>query len=370
MTHRTHLSRLCVACCSICAVAIVAIITLSVLRTVGLGTPKTPVPSQAHIEDSAGSFLSRLPLFPYRDKQKQLIALIIENHEDARPHQRGLNDALFIAEFLVEGFISRFAAIFSLDDLPQEIGPLRSLRPYFTDAVAPWTSALLFAGGSPEALDQVQRTPEIAYMNVLALSESQTLRKDGVPAPHDLFITHEQLRKLAEEMLITQNTFPPYLVGPSESKEGAKVIRLNFLNPMHNVTYAFNPFFSSYTRTNGDIVSDAHPKNLLILEAPIESIGEYGRLHIPLEQGGRALLFRGGTITQGHWGHARNESSVSSVSQGDGEEKDSGSLPLPPPFTFTDSSGNPLRFARGQTWMTVLPTLERVEWGEEVKEDS
>ena len=58
-----------------------------------------------------------------------LVGVMIDNHEDAMPHQRGLEKALLIEEQFVEGFITRFAAVFDAADLPEQTGPIRSVRP-------------------------------------------------------------------------------------------------------------------------------------------------------------------------------------------------------------------------------------------------
>lgn len=117
------------------------------------------------------------------------IAVMIENHEDARPHQKGLEDALMIQEFLVEGFISRFVALFDAQALPSTIGPVRSLRPYFLDGIAPWVRTVFHAGGSPEALDRVKHSGEFYALNLLYFDDEHgSLRDENVAPPHNLFL--------------------------------------------------------------------------------------------------------------------------------------------------------------------------------------
>ena len=68
--------------------------------------------------------MSALPLLPTFKKEATLVAAIIENHEDARPQQAGLQEAEVVFEMIVEGDISRFLALFRGDDLPDSIGPI------------------------------------------------------------------------------------------------------------------------------------------------------------------------------------------------------------------------------------------------------
>jgi len=265
---------------------------------------------------------------------------MIENHEDARPHQSGLADALLIEEFLVEGFISRFVALFDTQYLPSNIGPVRSLRPYFIDGVRPWVSAIFYAGGSPDALKHVEEVT-LRHFNGLGLPH-HFIRDDGIPAPHDLFLPRSSLRDLLSSIDIRPIQWPPYLTGPATSSEEVSVIAVNFFSPIHNVLFTFDPLSQSYTRRNGDTVSDAHPTNVLILEIPIKNIGEFGRLEIDTTGIGRALLFRSGIVQKGQWSKASTTD----------------------PFVLSDSTGNPLIFDHGQTWIMVLPDLERVRWRE------
>ena len=50
--------------------------------------------------------LSLLSLVPAPKRAAPLIAAMIENHEDARAHQKGLKEAIAVFEMIVEGDIS------------------------------------------------------------------------------------------------------------------------------------------------------------------------------------------------------------------------------------------------------------------------
>ena len=287
--------------------------------------------------------LSRLQLVPQWRRGREIVAVVIENHEDARPHQRGLESALLIQEYLVEGFISRFVALFDLRSFPAEVGPVRSLRSYFLDGVQPLARVVLHAGGSPDALERVTNGEDVYAVNGLAYEEESFRRDESVPPPHNLFISRSGLHALLPEEM-PRTPWPPYRVGTSEdlvtSEPRVLTVHLSFLSPLHNVVYVYDPWFKWYRRRNGDIESTARPHNVLVLEVPVEGIGEYGRLHIPLEGGGRLLLFHSGRVYEGRWKKEGTEA----------------------PFTFLGEDAKPLTFVAGQTWMTVLPTLDRVSW--------
>jgi len=279
--------------------------------------------------------LNKLSMFPHMEQERPIIAVVIENHEHARVHQRGLKEALMVQEHMVEGLISRFVALYDARSLPSQIGPVRSLRSYFLDAFYPWATVVLHAGGSPGALDRVDNDPNIDAYNGLYMPD-QFIRDEKVAPPHDLFVSRKNALETVERIGVA--SWPPYNVESIEAGKEVHDIKLVFFSQLHNVQYTYHPWSGTYKRVNGNVVSDAHPRNVLILEAPIEGEGEFGRLRINLNAGGQLLLFRNGTVISGRW------------------IKDGGE------FVFIDSVGHSLKIATGQTWMTILPTLDRVKY--------
>jgi hypothetical protein len=273
-----------------------------------------------------------------RSAPRTIVGVIVENHEDAREHQQGLADALLIQEFLVEGGISRFQLLFDAENLPEDIGPVRSMRPYFTEAALPWATALFYAGGSPEAFALLNQQAVLHHFNGLSYPEEFT-RKKGIAAPHNLFTSGQALTSLLADLPHTETLWPPYTLGKTTATETAPTIHLEFGSSAHNVDYTYDARKRTYERTNGEVVSAAHPSNLLILAAPILATGEFGRLTIDLRGKGKLLLFRDGVMQQGTWKKSDAEGT----------------------WEFLDESNHPLAFAKGQTWMTVLPELGRVK---------
>jgi hypothetical protein len=285
-------------------------------------------------------FLLRLGLLPAQARGRALIGVIVENHEAARPHQRGLEQALLIEEFLVEGMISRFLAFFDVNDLPPLIGPVRSLRPYFVEGSLPWTRVLVHAGGSPEALDRVAAlSGVVTAINALRYDDGIRLsRLKGVPPPHDLFLPADELLKLLPAD-VPASLWPPYRTGAPRAASGATTIAITFYNPFHNVEYRLQQD-GSYVRMNGGLESALQPRNVVVLAVPIEDVGEFGRLTITLKGEGKMFLFRSGRIYEGRWHKEHAEA----------------------PWAFLGSDGEPLTLATGATWITVVPDLTRVHW--------
>lgn len=318
--------------------AVILIASVAVYRAYSSETNSTPMIETVHGENPGG-FLSRLSLLPMGKRKRELVSVMIENHEEARLHHEGLEDALLIWEFPVEGFITRFNVLFDANDLPEQIGPVRSLRPYFLDALLPWAPPQIHAGGSPEAFDRIAEIGTVFTINGLGFPD-EFLRDEDVPAPHNLFVAGDAVEKLIKEATPKILRWPPYDTGAAQSGSGALKIKIDLLNPTNNITYAYDFFTQSYERTNGATVSRARPKNVLVLEIPVADIGEFGRLDIPVLGKGDALLFRNGTVERVTW-RKNSENQW---------------------FTFETENGEPLVFAQGLTWVTVQPMLSRVTW--------
>ncbi|MDO8468626.1 MAG: DUF3048 domain-containing protein, partial [Candidatus Peribacter sp.] len=182
---------------------------------------------------SDSTILSALRI-PSDVPRKRLLAVMIENHESARPHQEGIVDALMIWEFPVEGFITRFAVVFDADDLPERVGPVRSLRPYFIDALQPLVSTVVHAGGSPEAFAKVNRG-DITAINLLAHYGSAE-RDTSIPEPHNLFIRRSNIIELPGSPII-ETPWPPFTIGESVHAPAAQTVKFNFYNPDHDIVY-------------------------------------------------------------------------------------------------------------------------------------
>ena len=273
-------------------------------------------------------------------REAVLVSVMVDNHQTAREYQRGLEKALFIQEQLVEGFITRFEAVYDIDDLPASIGPVRSVRPYFIDGVSPLVSAIFHAGGSPEALERLRSSTTVTSFNALLLDAS--FAYDPVaPAPHHRFITRDNLVKLAAQMPSPRAVpLSFFRRGRFTADEPAKTIGINYHSPVHNVRYTYDLWTKSYIKENRGKVRPLSPRNILILETGVEVIGPLGRLEINMQGKGSALLFRDGSMVRARWSK-KNDREF---------------------FTFTDASGQPLSFQQGQVWMIVLDSLDRVSW--------
>ncbi|WP_273653842.1 DUF3048 domain-containing protein [Cellulomonas fimi] len=114
------------------------------------------------------------------------IAVKIENPREVRP-QTGLDQADVVWEQVVEGGITRFVAVYH-SQVPEEVGPIRSIRPMDPAIAAPLHGVVAFSGG------QQAFVRELGQSGVQIMSQdggaAGFYRKKGVkPAPHNVYGT-------------------------------------------------------------------------------------------------------------------------------------------------------------------------------------
>lgn len=85
--------------------------------------------------------------------QRPAIAVKIENTSQARP-QSGLENADVVWETIVEFEVSRLIAVFH-SQLPDEIGPIRSVRPMDPLIASPLKGLMVFSGGQQGILNLI-----------------------------------------------------------------------------------------------------------------------------------------------------------------------------------------------------------------------
>lgn len=126
-------------------------------------------------------------------------AVVIDNDTNARP-QSGLDRALIIIEFPVEGGVTRFVALFNpFTDIPI-IGPIRSIRPYFLDFVQDTRVLVAHSGGSPQALTYARALRDtIADLDEIGSQGKYFWRDRVLPGPHNLFTSSALLTKAFDD---------------------------------------------------------------------------------------------------------------------------------------------------------------------------
>lgn len=122
------------------------------------------------------------------------LAVKIENTAVARP-QTGLDQADVVWETIVEFDVSRLVAVFH-SQVPDEVGPIRSVRPMDPLILAPMHGLLAFSGGQPGILDLVAASG-VQMISHDAGAPGMYRTKDRA-APHNVYGTPTTFWGLAD----------------------------------------------------------------------------------------------------------------------------------------------------------------------------
>ena len=296
------------------------------------------------------------------DAQIQPIVVVkIENDPVVRP-QTGLDRADLIFEELVEGGMTRFAVIYQ-SDLPDEVGPVRSVRHVDVAIAEPMADAFVFSGGARRTMKFVKRKIPTT-ISVINEGAPGMYRKPGLSAPHDLFLKlDEMLDSIAAKKTASTGFFVRPEIKPAASpaaqataEASASPSKTSVLTgkPVTDVSVVFSSFagpnwkWSStdkmWMRSEGvkpflnKDGTQFGTNNLVIIEVREIDAGYKGQTggYVPrtvLTGSGRAWVLSDGKAVEVAW----NKPLVDAQME------------------LTDLDGNPFTMPVGRTWVELLP---------------
>ena len=273
------------------------------------------------------------------------IGLMVENLVTVRP-QSGLGQANVVYETLAEGGITRFLAIYASGDPLTRVGPIRSARSYYVDLAEEYGGLYGHVGGSPQALGVLGSENYMTDFNQFSYSQFY-YRDQAIEAPHNVFTTSELLGYALRDLKLDQamGDYTPYqfkdVLVKSDRPTDVKPIAINFSNADYAVEWRYDIDHDQYLRWNGGQEhTDANTGDQLtarniVVQWVDSSLLEpdTGRLDITTMGTGDALLFQDGVVVTGTW---------SKTTRGDRTE-------------FLDSTGQPMVFNPGTTWIELVP---------------
>lgn len=172
------------------SVAATLVSSLALLSLIGCAPERIPLPTP-----SASPWIStyvtpdptelaplRGTTVPAGSLNHASIAAKVDNHWDARP-QVGLERTDMLFEELVEGGITRYVAIWQ-SDIPELLGPVRSIRPMDPDIVSPFAGIICYSGGQQRFVRLMLDTPVYNAIHGQSDTEDTFFRtndKDGPP---------------------------------------------------------------------------------------------------------------------------------------------------------------------------------------------
>jgi hypothetical protein len=260
----------------------------------------------------------------------------IDNADErgVRP-QAGIEVADVVYEEQVEGNVTRFLTIFN-STLPDQVGPIRSVRATDPNVVWPLGGVFAYSGGAAPNVDLIHQAP------VNAIDESGAgnamFRERTRPAPHNLFGRPADLIAKGGQPVPPKALFQ-YL-GANEPSTGdpAATLHVGFTAP-YDPSYTYDAASRTWKRSYGATPFTAAsgeqvaPTNVIVQFTNYE-----GGAGNPTAEGqtvgeGDAWVFTDGKIVRGRWTRPAKEQ----------------------PAQYVDATGKPIKLLPGRTWVELLP---------------
>lgn len=305
--------------------------------------PPAPKPKTVALKPIVVPITSPLTGMPVSAAQAKLpvTAVMIENSDAARP-QAGLSQAGIVFEAVAEGGITRFMALFQ-EAQPSNVGPIRSLRPYYLQWAMGFDAAVAHVGGSPDALADVNSwgskdINEFYY-------GSSFHRISTREAPHNVYTSIAALNSVESNKGWTTSKFTGFSRKSDSPNKSPNATSID-MNPSYadfEVHYSYNPTNNNYLRSEAGTVhmdsntgTQIEPKVVVAMVVPesqgaLDATGAYYSNYQVIGSG-PLYIFQDGTVTTGTWSKAGNADQLQ----------------------FLDANNNPLKLNAGQTWITAL----------------
>ena len=138
--------------------------------------------------------LKKLQIVDESSKSRSYAVMINNNHR-AWPHA-GLQESIVNYEIITEGGITRFLAVYK-DNIPEQIGSVRSSRPYFLDYALENDAIYVHHGWSPQAQNDISAL-NVNNINGIQESSNNFWRVKDKKSPHNMFTSTTSILKIAE----------------------------------------------------------------------------------------------------------------------------------------------------------------------------
>jgi hypothetical protein len=325
----------------LCAVLVVAgagVASASGADTTTTTSTTSPITVTAPVHHRVAA-LTDLPDPTAVTKRRSALTIKMDNTPEAHP-QIGVNEADVVYEEIVEGGITRLAAIFN-SNLPTVVGPVRSVRRTDREIVFPIGGLFAFSGGAQYAVASIETAPVKLFDQSNA--GGAMFRNSKRPPPHNLFANAAALMKMGGKV----HTPPALFSYISRSKPaiGAPVgsFTVNF-EAGYAVSYQWDATTHRWLRSifgapdleaNGVRVT---PANVVVMSVNyIGGVGVEGS-YAQMVGSGPVEIFSDGRLQKGKWFRSKIRLKTA----------------------YRSASGNVINLRPGQTFVELLATGETV----------
>jgi len=255
----------------------------------------------------------------------------IDNTGASNP-QVGLSKADLVAEELVEGGSTRLA-VFYYSQLPDRVGPVRSMRATDIGIVEPAKGVLVASGGAPSTVRRVRS----AGIKIVSEGGTGYSRDSGRTSPYNLFMALPALARTLKAGAPPEGYFSWGEEGDLPEGQRARSIAATFSGG-HTTNWQFRK--GSYVNLNSEAASgdQFRPKTVLVLRVKVGTAGYKDPAGNPVPETrftgkGKAMVFHDGSVVRGTWTKRGLGGQVRLSTK-------AGELKLPP----------------GKVWMELVPT--------------
>lgn len=271
---------------------------------------------------------------PASASKKPVVAVKIDNTYASEP-QVGLSAADMVVEELVEGGITRLAALFH-SKVPPVVGPVRSMRASDMGVVKPVKATLVASGGARVTLIRLRQGGVPYYTE----GGPGYFREGSRRAPYNLMV---RLPDLMTKLKAPTGVLPAYLPWGAESDYAgvspAKRISVKFSSAT-TTQFLYSKNANKYTNTNTHASADDQFKadSVLVLRVREVDAGYRDPAGNPVPETlffgkGSMMLFHKGQVLRGSWVKPERDS----------------------PVTLKTAAGS-IKIPAGKVWIELLPT--------------
>ena len=278
------------------------------------------------------------------DLSRPAFVVKIDNAPQARP-QWGINQADVVFEELVEGNITRFAAVFHSQDT-ENIGPVRSARTGDFELLSNLNRPIFGNSGGNPTVMKLLKEVNMVLVGDTNVGRAAYWRSSEKKAPHNLLTSTSKIYASSNEQGGTPPQMFKYRSASEElSSEARQVqgVKIDFGG--HKIEYRWNTESKGWDRTqNGSLHVDhdgvqVAPDNVIVQFVRYgQSVAYAGSPEVKVIGTGNAWILTDGQLIAGKWSRPT-----------------SGSL-----TQFTDLEGEIILLTPGTTWI-ALPRAETAE---------
>ena len=275
------------------------------------------------------------------------VACKIDNSEAARP-QLNLNRTDIVFDEMVEGGLTRFVAIWH-SDLPDAVGPVRSIRPMDPDILSPFGGIVCYSGGQAVFTNMMRNTNVFNASETTEQGKGTFSRTKDREAPHNVIVNvlklssdHPEIKAPAPQFNFSQD-----LQSSSAASAGTPVKDFSVYFPSALAQWTPNADQTLWLRTQDKKVhtdaadgSQLKAVNVVVMQVEVDHSyldHKYGNVPKDMVIGtGTAYIFTAGKMLQATWSKPSRETSIA----------------------LTLADGSPVTLAPGNTWVELQPKTE------------